>query len=428
VQHKIEIIDINRIFLYEENPRHEPLQSQEEIIEHLCKDEQVFALARSIAEKGTNPLEIFGLVQLSGSGKSGTKKNFEVWEGNRRACAIKLLNDPDLAPPTLRKDFVRLSTEYDPVREVAAVVFDDHETLKFWMDVIHGGQQGGVGRKNWSADQKTRHTGSGGRNKVAQALLDVSEAAGLITKEERSGKLTTVQRYLNNNVVREALGIDATNPDDVTYNRPVEDFNKLLARFISDVKSAEITSRHNKDQITAYGRTLARTPKVSSERVAPQSLKTVAAEARKARRRAPRNPRKQNHIEYDVALEQALEGLGNRKLKSLYYSLSAVSLEHHTPLITIGAWAFIESLTALCGKNDKTDFVSFYSNTRLEACGAAGKKGGTVRDALQRIQRFGNATKHHEIAGSFDGSQLANDVATITPVLVKTLEQHAAKS
>jgi hypothetical protein len=98
-------IDIDRIFLYEENPRHERIESEPEIIEHLCKDEQVYNLARSISEAGSNPLALLGLVELPGSGK---KKNYQAWEGNRRICAIKLLNDPDRAPPHLRKDFTRL--------------------------------------------------------------------------------------------------------------------------------------------------------------------------------------------------------------------------------------------------------------------------------------------------------------------------------
>lgn len=106
----LESIDIDRIFLYEENPRHEPIESEPEIIEHLCKDEAVFNLARNISEAGTNPLAILGIVQIPGSGASDTKKSYKVLEGNRRVCAIKLLNDPDLAPPNLRKDFARLAS------------------------------------------------------------------------------------------------------------------------------------------------------------------------------------------------------------------------------------------------------------------------------------------------------------------------------
>ena len=56
-------IDIDRIFLYEENPRHEPIESQPEIIEHLCTDGQVYNLARNISEAGPNPLDLVGLVE-----------------------------------------------------------------------------------------------------------------------------------------------------------------------------------------------------------------------------------------------------------------------------------------------------------------------------------------------------------------------------
>lgn len=98
-------IDIDRIFLYEENPRHEPIETEPEIIEHLCKDEQVYNLARSIADAGPNPLELLGLVEAP---DSGSKKTYQAWEGNRRVCAIKLPNDPDRAPAYLRRDFARL--------------------------------------------------------------------------------------------------------------------------------------------------------------------------------------------------------------------------------------------------------------------------------------------------------------------------------
>jgi len=87
----------------------------------------------------------------------------------------------------------------------------------------------------------------------------------------------------------------------------------------------------------------------------------------------------------------------------------------------------VESLCALAGKNDSTDFVSFCSNQRLNDYGFGKGKAGPIREALTRIQRHGNATKHHEIAGSFDGKQLNNDLATITPPLIKMAESIAAK-
>ena len=86
------------------------MDTQEEIIEYLCKDEQVFNLARSIAEAGTNPLSLTGLVLDEKSAK-GVKKSYHVWEGNRRICAIQLLNDHDKASPNLREGFATLAKD-----------------------------------------------------------------------------------------------------------------------------------------------------------------------------------------------------------------------------------------------------------------------------------------------------------------------------
>jgi hypothetical protein len=417
-------IDVERIFLYEENPRHEAMESEPEVIEHLCTDEHVYNLARSIAESGLNPLELCGVVELP---SSGGKKNYQVWEGNRRICAVKLLNDTDLAPAHLRRDFARLASNsgHLPIKKITAVVFDNHDDLKYWMGIIHGGEQAGVGRYDWDAAQKERHFGSG-RNRVALAVLDAAEKLGLITKEEREGKITTVQRFLNSDIVKEAIGIDASNKDDVAFNRPIADLTKQLGHFIGDLKRGiKVTSRHNKEQVDQYGRQLARKPGISDERIQPLSLATALkpSEKRKRAKLPPKKRRKKLHIDYEAKVAQGISDISSDKLESLYNSICTVQLEPNTPLLTIGVWAFVESLCARWGKNPDTDFVAFLSNQRLSDLGiGSGKALRPVRDALDRIQGNGNATKHHETSGSFDGKQLANDVATITPVILKVLD------
>lgn len=425
-----ESVEVDQIFLYEENPRHEPIETQEEIIEHLCKDEQVFNLARNISEAGTNPLDLLGLVQVPGSGAASTKKVYNAWEGNRRLCAIKLLNDPDLAPPHLRKDFARLASESGqvPIKRLSTVIFGDHDDIKYWMGIIHNGVQAGVGRLHWDSSQKARHFGSS-RNRVALAVLDAAEDLDFISKEERKGKLTTAQRFLNSSVVREAIGIDTSNPEDVTYNRPIENFKKQLNRFIEDLKDGnKITSRYNRSQVDAYGRRLASNPEISTERIEPVALKSVASTRRKTSRRTPpKKPRPATHLEYDKDLATALDAHANTKLEGLYYSICAVPIEHAL-LLTIGVWAFVESLTALAGKNANIDFLAFYSKQRLSDYGlGSGKSQNPIRDALTRISRNGNATKHHQISANFDGLQLVNDLATITPLLIETAHSNGTK-
>jgi len=97
-------ISVDRIFLDLHNPRHKPYSSEAEVIEYLCRYESVYALAKDMSEIGLNPLELFALISLDTKGKITKSTPFMVAEGNRRMCAIKLLNDPDLAPTKLRKD------------------------------------------------------------------------------------------------------------------------------------------------------------------------------------------------------------------------------------------------------------------------------------------------------------------------------------
>ena len=77
-------IPVERIHLYEENPRHGAVTDPTEIVKILLEDEQVYELAKSIAEHRTNPLELLGVVDITEEGAS--EPSYEVWEGNRRVA------------------------------------------------------------------------------------------------------------------------------------------------------------------------------------------------------------------------------------------------------------------------------------------------------------------------------------------------------
>ena len=102
---EIKQINIKDIFLDLENPRHEPYQSQEEVIEYLCQNEYVFALAQDIVIMGVNPLEIMAIIPNTDNYSDDGAQTYIIAEGNRRLCALKLLDDPELAPSNERKNF-----------------------------------------------------------------------------------------------------------------------------------------------------------------------------------------------------------------------------------------------------------------------------------------------------------------------------------
>jgi hypothetical protein len=201
----IEAVPVSRIFLGLSNPRHEPYDAEAKVIARLCEKEDVYPLARDIVKHGLSPLERFALVPLD-KRKSGTANvSYYAAEGNRRLCALKLLSDSDLAPANLRKAFQNLAEEWpSPITTVAGAVFENIESVNLWLERIHNGPQGGIGRKDWNAEQKQRFDG-GSKNRAAQALLDHAEAEKMITPEERVGKLTTAQRFLGNDIFREII-------------------------------------------------------------------------------------------------------------------------------------------------------------------------------------------------------------------------------
>ena len=114
-------ISLDRIFLHHENPRHEPYETQAQVIDWLCRNEEVSQLAHDICKNGLSPLDRFGLIQDHDT--AGDDATYIAAEGNRRLCALKLLTDPDLAPPERKAYFENLAEGWLPIVEVPCVIF-----------------------------------------------------------------------------------------------------------------------------------------------------------------------------------------------------------------------------------------------------------------------------------------------------------------
>lgn len=409
-------IAVDRIFLDLKNPRHKPYESQSDVIEYLCRAEYVYELAKDITKVGLNPLELFAVIPIAGSGKNGPT-SYVVAEGNRRMCALKLLHDPELAPASLRKDFVKLAEKSPVFNEVLGVAFKDKADVDTWLDRIHGGLQGGIGRKTWNSEQKTRHTGDR-KNVVAQNVLDYAEKKGFISAENRKGKLTTAQRYLSNPLVRETLGIESSNIDDISRTRPENDFDLLVEKFVGDlVAGKKVHSRSKQKDIEDYSRDLGTIGGLSGLRNPPESLSTAGGGKRA--RKAPRNPKRPKHVTYEPEISHKLKIIPSYKLERLYFSICDIALEPHTPLISVGVWSFFECLTARCGRTS-TSFPDFLSKDKLNKLGFADRDNvNSIRQALQRISSYGNTTKHHEKSANFNGEQLANDMDALKDLILK---------
>lgn len=418
---------VERIFLDPENPRHNPCEHEPETIEALCRTENIYEMAKDIAELGElNPLENFAVAPLKKTnGKAATQLSYVVVEGNRRICALKLLHDPERAPADQRKAFAELSQRMQrKISKVPVKIFDD-KMKSTWLPRIHGGTQGGRGRKPWNAEQQTRYFGN--RNTLAQSVLDHAENYGFLKNTDRKNKLTTVQRYLGNPHMREALGIENDDPTNVRITRPENDFKILLKKFVDDLMGGkEVNSRKNSEDIKQYSRTLSATRGITSERTSPEPLSGQTASKRAKGRVKPKKLKKPQYISYEEDIAKALKAIPSYKLENLYSSLYNIQLEDHTPLLAVGAWSFFECLTKHAGST--TDFQSFLDNNRLVSMGFTDKDARkSIRMSLQHIADYGNTTKHHDKSAYFNSEQLANDMDVLKDVICKIAEEAAGK-
>ena len=423
----LDALPVGRVFLQLTNPRHEPFETEAQVIEYLCANEDIYPLAKDIAKYGMNPLERLALVPVDKRKGKDAQASYHAAEGNRRICALKLLNDPELAPAKYRKPIAKLAESWTPIKAVPAAVFDDAKDFEHWLYRIHNGAQGGVGRREWNADQKQRFSGSG-KNRAALALLDYAEAEKLISPKDRKGKLTTVQRFVGNDVFSEVLGLDRSNPEEVGRTRPKAEFDVLVKRFIRDLLAKEdVNSRKDKHEIMKYARELGQINGVTGTRIETESL-TATGEAKpiKSRRKKPQKPEKARHVQYEDEIFVALRNLGNEKLQSLYHSICSIELDPHTPIVAIGTWAFFETLTACAGRGGSS-FDAFLSPARLRTFGLAGSL-NSVRSAIARVHEYGNTAKHDRIAVTFNGDQLNNDMITLKTVILKCIELAAKQA
>jgi hypothetical protein len=417
-------IPIDRIHLYEENPRHGQMTDPDEIIEYLLSSDQ------SIAEHETNPLELIGVVRLDDEDDTG-EPTYEVWEGNRRVCAIMLLNDPELAPSRYRQRFEELAATHEPIQSIEGRVFDNRDELRFWMRNIHDGVQDGVGRKPWGPDEQHRDNPTR-KNAIAFTLLEMAEEAGLITKSQRGGKLTTLQRYVGNPAIRDILLANDDDPANVVFGRTDAAMEKLLARLIDDLLSRNISSRHNEDEIIEYARSLEENAGVTdADNEEPESGEDAEPDDNDDDEAddgpAPPPPPAPTKVRWNSNLQLAINNSENQKLIRLYRSITTVSARTHTQLVAVGSWSLIETIAKICGANDDTSFDSFFSTQRLQNnYGLTRDNARTVQSRLRLISQNGNATKHHAISATFDYSQLIVDMSTVSDMLATALN-HAAQ-
>lgn len=438
-------INVDKLDLDLENPRHGKLLTPEAAITHLIEKERVIELAIDIAKKGgTNPMDLLGVFKRKGTAKS---EFYVAAEGNRRVCAMMLLHDPDKVPKGVVdrakrvKALENAASMADLPASVNCVVFASKKDAMPWISLMHIADQDGRARKRWTPDQQANAMEDAGRNSDAMQVLDVAENFGLITKTDRDLKLTTVQRYLSNPTMRSALGLERQKDRTLAVTVAQGEFSKLFEAFLEGVRNGKLSSRSDSKAVNLYATKLAAEVPCDRTPVTPYPLSKYSVPDQQqadpieqevtdavAEVVVPDQPQTLGPLPKSSArtvlgrkaeVEAALFPLSNDKLTSLYTSCVSLPLKDHTPLITVGLWSFFESISSLhAGK--ETQFVLYLNTNNMDHKFGISEPNQrkAMRAAIDRLSVAGNATKHNPIAGSFSGLQLANDFDVLAPLVV----------
>lgn len=294
-------VPIMRLHLDPKNYRHDPLESDAEVIAELCSSQSVAALAQDIAEmQSLSPLEVLGVIPMEGH-----KDHYIAVEGNRRTCALLLLHDPMRAPTAELQERFRRAAQNKKVPDTVKVhVFPNRKAAKPWIDRRHLGPQGGVGTLEWGADAKTRasdgNTMTTSRaNTLALAALDRLQQAGLLDAATRKAvSLTTITRYLGTPGVRALLGLG--DHRKLVYTHDEAEVDRALLRLVRDsIEPGDdgklaVNSRSGTTERVNYARRL------QTEGVAPTTtlpaprapLAPLPASKQAAKKRSAVNPAK----------------------------------------------------------------------------------------------------------------------------------------
>jgi len=353
---QIKEIDVSRIYLDNDNPRHDPIKTESEIIHHLIAHEHIKPLARHIADVGqTSPLERVAVIA-----HPKVKNAYVAAEGNRRLCAIKLLADPDRADnETNKKYFHELSSgmQHRPTK-VEAVIFQNKQEARPWMALRHEGEQGGIGTRSWNPKQKARFNAQGdnAQNPDIQAtlLIDYAHKQKLLPMQQlNSISITTITRFLSNPVFRDMLGLEDNKTLTITV--PQDEFNHVVTRFLSDALNAEsgVNSRTDAEDRKKYAH------KLKKENVAPATRGLDPMDAMSAPVRKKQNPSramagtasKRNNRSPDDRKHIVPSGfaahISDKILKRLYDELKEIDAEIFPFAGTYLLRAVLEQMTTL---------------------------------------------------------------------------------
>lgn len=208
-------ININKLLLDVDNPRFPTsAENQRDAIAKMLElqYDRIYRLAKDIVARGLDPSE--NILVYPSEDESGF---FVIAEGNRRVTALKLLLSPKMAPnEKIKKAFEKLKiTQSKDIKIIDNCVVFDNDDYQHWVNLKHTGQNGGVGRVEWTAPEKARHMARNGKqsfgNQIFTFLEINSDYYKEIIEKKKLLKITNITRLFGDLKVRDYFNLKSIN-------------------------------------------------------------------------------------------------------------------------------------------------------------------------------------------------------------------------
>ena len=247
--HTPKVIDVGRLLLDQQNPRHEPVKSQRDAIRALIQTERqkLVVLAADIVEYGLSPMDRLLVI------KKGN--NFVVVEGNRRLTAIRLLDNPDLANGSMIEAAIhRVAQKGAAPTEADCSVVESRDEASHWMVLRHDGEAGGAGVVRWNSLATNRFSHKPGTQAAKAIAFLEAVRAGYpdnsviqdLCERVAIKRLTTLGRLVQDPTFRTRIGM-VVDGDEIRFHYPAavlqDFFEHVLGDIAADIGVSQLKSK-----------------------------------------------------------------------------------------------------------------------------------------------------------------------------------------
>ena len=332
---------VDQLQLDLENPRHEPVITEEAVVEWMLDNDRqvkIFYLMKDMAENGWCVQNNLLIVIKNQAGR------YVATDGNRRLCALKLLQNSELAKLKFRARIKKIAATVSPgtfPTELRCMLEPSREACADSLYRIHA--KSGSNVIGWSSARKTMFARKNRYHDlpvITEMLVDEAwPHLGLPVEEKKNFSRPPLRTLLQSSAFQKHAGIEIISKEkeeDIRFHLKKEEALKPIVEVITALIEKEISAEDvsNKEKIQAYidAQKPEHTPQDRTPLDKPISLvqsastqKSLSSDIQKKNSRPVRRPRRSNYL---ISGQFSINS-SNAKLSQIIKELKSLDLTKH---------------------------------------------------------------------------------------------------